>query len=537
MTIVFFILAFILIIALSNKKKKKSTGHVTTNYKYAINKKPSPTASKQNSDLFKMQQDDSIIDVTGKSQPIIPLQDSNTESRSSSVSDLPHIYDEYRLGKLYKNKLNLSNQEVSWLNKFWNPNNVFIGIEGCCIETIKLYLATLKELNKQLKKKESSIQKEVEFFQTEISQFYKSNNYWAGYDSSYLKEKGDAEFFSTIFKRSENVVREAFGHKRKISGEFAYPNTPINIEYERRIGSSVDQIILSLAQQISPPDEETENELNSQNTTRWKIKFEKLEQAFSEENKQDFINGIYALEKANQKNPSIENIFFEASKFISKADKTEALKFYICYLYYDLKSDRIDNKQLTKTIQKNLFKTNEQLHDFEKIVADLVKNKNLENAIAEVSKIHQPKRKKIQLDESTIKEVQLQDKGTVELLNEYLKDEFEDLNTIVKAQEISVEELQIEIESVSNEEGLSDFVKDVSINKNQADALVLFAEKSFLVPISEFDNYCKSQGLFKNQLIDSINDSCYDFLDDVLIEEDGDCYTINENYFKKISQK
>jgi len=39
----------------------------------------------------------------------------------------------------------------------------------------------------------------------------------------------------------------------------------------------------------------------------------------------------------------------------------------------------------------------------------------------------------------------------------------------------------------------------------------------------------------KNQLVDSINESCYEVLDDVLIEEDGDTYTLNQNYYQKIS--
>jgi hypothetical protein len=47
--------------------------------------------------------------------------------------------------------------------------------------------------------------------------------------------------------------------------------------------------------------------------------------------------------------------------------------------------------------------------------------------------------------------------------------------------------------------------------------------------------FAKSKGIFKNQLIESINEICYDFLDDVLIEEEDDYYTINRNYFQTIS--
>lgn len=480
------------------------------------------------------------LEQIGDSEAITKLK--NQQSSPFNYQQQQYSYSsydptEYRLGNQYKVKLNLSNAEISWLNKFWNPSNVFLGIEGCCIETIRLYLATIKELNQQLKKKESTIAKEVEFFQEEIQKFYQANNtsYLEGYDNSYLKERSESEVFSTIFKRAENTVRETFGHKRKISGDFPYSNQPLIQEFENRIGLMVNQIIQSLSSSIAPPDEKTEEELNNQNVNRWKIKFEQLEKPFTETNTKEFINGIYALEKVNQKNPSIENIFLEASKYISKFDKEESLKFYIYYLYYDLKSDRLDNKQLTKTIQKNLFKTNEQLNDFGKVVAELVKTKDLKTAIDEVAKIYQPKRKKIQLDISAIKEVQQEDQETVELLNLYLKDEFGDENTTVKTQQINNEEIELQIATKKDDKKQSQFINEISLNEIQSNAIALFAEKAFCIPFNEIDNYCKSKGVFKNQLVDSINESCYEVLDDVLIEEDGNSYILNENYYKKIS--
>lgn len=496
----------------------------------------------QREEASRQEKDDSIIDVTGNSQKLDTSQyaSSNYQSNHQQTQYSYNTYDpnEYRLGKQYKDKLKLSTQEVSWLNKFWNPTNVFLGIEGCCVETIKLYLSTLNELHKQLREKQTTLTNEVEFFQKEIMKLYEANNsfsYYGGYDNSYLKERAESEVFWTIFKRAENTVREAFGHKRKVSVDFPYSTQPLAQEFENRIGLSVNQIIQGLSSSITQPDEKTEEQLNAQNVNRWKIKFEQLEKSFSEANNQEFINGIYAMEKGNQKNPSIENIFFEASRFIAKFEKTEALKFYIYYLYYDLKSARIDNRQLTKTIQKNLFKTTEQLHDFEKIIADLVKTKNLKAALEETVKIYQPKRKKIQLDVSAIKEVQQQDQSTVKLLNEYLKDEFEDENPTVKSQEINQDEIKFHITSRVNGQKKSQFAEGIALNEIQSEAIALFVDKSFTISESDIDAFCKGKGVFKNQLIESINENCYDILDDLLIEEDKDNFTINESYYKKIS--
>lgn len=485
--------------------------------------------------------DNSIIDISIDLQNVdIPkypavdsVADAQLPTRNESI-----FYTDFSLGKLYKEKLKLSPQEVSWLNKFWNSTNVFIGIEGCCIETIKLYLATLKELNKHLKTRETTIAKEVSFFQVEIVQLYKANNtpYWGEYDNSYVKERVESEIFSTIFKRAEKVVREVFDHKRKLSGDFPYSDETIVHEFDQRIGLTVNGIIQKLRTTVAKPDEQTETALNAQNISRWKITFEKLVASFSETTKGEFIDGVRALEKSNQKNPSIESIFFEASKFTAKYDKIEALKFYIQYLYYDLKSERVDNKQLTKTIQKSLFTTNEQLHEFEKVVAELITTKNLDNAIVEVTKIYRPKRRRITLDSSVIKEVVQQDHGTVALLSEYLKDEFEDDAISVKSQEINSEEIELDISSKTDKQVEHAVVGEVALSDVQSATLTLFVEKSFVISTYELESYCKQIGVFKNQLINSINESCYDTLDDLLIEEDDEQFTINENYYRKISQ-
>jgi ribosomal protein L20A (L18A) len=78
------------------------------------------------------------------------------------------------------------------------------------------------------------------------------------------------------------------------------------------------------------------------------------------------------------------------------------------YLYHDLKSATFDNRQLTKTIHKSLFKTNEQLHEFEKIVSGLTHDKNLQKALDQIPSIYAVKRKQIKLDKASIQDVQQQ---------------------------------------------------------------------------------------------------------------------------------
>lgn len=484
--------------------------------------------------------DDTIIDVSGSDQKIryddFPIKVEVHVQTSPSNSGYP--YEQPRLGDKYKQKLGLTTQEVSWLNKLWDPTNVFLAIEGCCMATIKLYLMVVKGINKELTKNGSSLAKEVAFFQEELKKSYTAVS-WSYYDPSYVAERTQTDIYQTVFKRAEKAVRLAFGHKRQVTGEFPYSDQRLKAEFENRIGEKADRLIEQLSKQFEAPDEATEVLLNAQNVTRWKGPYEQLTKSFTDANKFLFIDGIHKLAQANCKNPSIENIFFEASKFIAKYDKEQSLKLYVHYLYHDLKSDKFDDRQLTKTIQKSLFKTDEQLHDFQLLVGELIKTNDLETALLRVGKIYQPKRKKIQLDKDLITEVQQQDRIAVELLNEYLQDDTEvngESRTAIEAHNgTENEEVTIQIAPKQSPSSVGRFIRDIMLNKIQEAALLLFASRSFSIPQSEIEAYCKANNVFKNQLIDSINEACYEVIDDVLIEEDGDSYTIHESYYQKIA--
>lgn len=442
-------------------------------------------------------------------------------------------YDYWRLGSKYKTKLKLNDEEVKLLNKLWYPSNNFCSVEYCCVEILKLYITLIEELKASYISEGTTIDAQFLAVADVIARkHYKYKNGSQNY--KYCIETTTNEFYSHIFKHCENAVREYYGHKRKINTDTYYTTAEAKIEFETKIISKVSGLLPVLISKVSLPDEATDIELYSQNTNRWKIKFEELTTNYNDKPK-EFIDSILTLGKLNKKNPSIENIFFEASKFIAKYDKESALSLYVHYLYHDLKSATFDNKQLTKTIQKSLFKTNEQLHDFEIIVSELIKDKDLEKALKNVSKVYEVKRKKIQLDTASIKEVQQQHSGTVELLNEYLKDDFEDENNSIKSQEINNEEIKIEITQKSEDTVHSAFVSDLSFSPTQISALELFSKSNFSVPQSELETFAKSNGVFKNQLIESINEACYGLLDDVLIEEEDDYYTINTNYFQRIS--
>ena len=474
-----------------------------------------------------------IMEESGNRDNVIRIQNENNYSsyyQSGSID-----YDTFSWRSKYKSRLNLKDEDAKLLDRIWYPSNNFCSIEFCCNEILKLYILVITELKSSYIVEGTTI--DAQFFAVadviaRVHFKYKngSQNY------KYCIETTINEFYSHIFKHCENAVREYYGHKRKINTDTYYTTAEAKTEFETRIISKVAGILPVLISKVLIPDEATEIELYSQNTNRWKIKFEELTSNYNDKPK-DFIDLIITLGKLNLKNPSIENIFYEASKFISKYDKESALSLYVHYLYHDLKSATFDNKQLTKTIQKSLFKNNEQLHDFEIIVSELIKDKDLEKALINVSKIYEIKRKKIHLDKASIKEVQQQHSGTVELLNEYLKDDFEDENNAIKSQEINNEEIKIEITQKGEDSVNSAYASGLSFSPIHISTLELFLKNNFTVPQNELEIFAKSKGIFRNQLIESINETCYELLDDVLIEEEDDYYTININYFQRISKQ
>jgi TM2 domain-containing membrane protein YozV len=443
--------------------------------------------------------------------------------------------DLYKLGNQYKEKLGLTKQEINWLNEFYNPSNVFTSIEGCSLAVINIYLAVFNELNLQLKDIDSSIDKEMDKIFEKVCEIekLKFNSYNAEYEKRWATGRFHESFFITFYKTIENLVREKYGHKRKLTFENYYPYSKSTQYIDEIIGNKIQNIIIEKIQGLNEPDLDTQIALNIQNVNRWKIEFDILTNDFKKEEQEKFIDAIITLEETNQKNPNIENIFYDASKFIAKYNNVQALKYYAKYIYYDLKSVKFDNKEFSKTVQKSLFKSEEQINDFKEIIAELIATKDIQTALEKISKIYVPKRKKIQLDRSEIDEVEQKHEGTVELLNEYLKEEKEKQETEI----VDNSDDNTEITIVSSKENNSIFISEISMGQVQEELVKMIINNSFEIHQADVDKFATANGMFKNQLIDSINEACEEFLDgEALIEEEDENYRIEESYYKEIAK-
>ena len=184
-------------------------------------------------------------------------------------------YDYWKLGSKYRKKLSLSDDEVKTLNKINYSSNNFSDIEYCCIEIIKLYLLTITELENHYLTEQTNFEEQLEIVADVIARKhfryrYNSQNY------RYCLETSPNEIYTIIYKHCENAVREYYGHKRKLNVSAYYTHPEVQTEFETRITEKLNEILTKSILLVNPPDEETESELNSQNTTRWKIKFAEL---------------------------------------------------------------------------------------------------------------------------------------------------------------------------------------------------------------------------------------------------------------------
>jgi hypothetical protein len=232
-------------------------------------------------------------------------------------------------------------------------------------------------------------------------------------------------------------------------------------------------------------------------------------------------------------------------------DSETAIKLYLHYLNHKITKKEIvlqDWDIDVKTIKKAFpllaqiyelrniiiksLKTEKQQQAFKDILIKYIADNNINKALNSVPDIY---RKKIRIDNNQIAKIQQQHAESVSLLNEYMKDESEN-NTIdstnIKTGKTTHETSTAEICS----ESLPD-AGDIVFSKIQLSALSIFTKNNLCVSQSDMETFARSKGVLKNQLIESLNELCYDCLDDVLIEENEDGYIINSDYYQTIFAK
>lgn len=469
--------------------------------------------------------DDSIIDVSGHQE--IPIDFGNTSFPPDYQSTI-YDPDSGKIGKKYVRKLSLNENQISMLDKMAFSGNVFNDIEYCKIQILKQFLRAVEYLYQHcipVNKSYATVIDEL----SEIIVCLRYNYRKESLNYNYTYESVQTEIFNHILKLCENNVRDVYGIKRKINTDFSYNHPDILHQYNRKIVSKLEVFLIENQHQILDADYKTNIILNENNTNRWKTKFDQVKEDYS--NPLAFEREIFRLGEVNIKNPSVDALFFEASKFVAEYDKTCALRLYIHYLDKDLNSPKFDQRQLNKNVQKSLFSTKEQLSDFEKILSEFIADRNLERAIEKANLLYIPKRKRIKIDPEAIKNIQALDSETAGILGQILNEEEEDA---AKTEETFTEQdITIIIPQIP-EAQTNKYLNELNLSAVQKEILDFFEKQSLNILQTDVEDFIKTKGLFMGSTIDSINESCYETLDDILIEEEDEYFIINTNYYEKL---
>lgn len=429
-----------------------------------------------------------------------------------------------KLGDKFKNKVDFTDLEIKILNKNLESSNTFLRIEFCYITVIKFYLSVIEQMNESFKNNGTNL--ETEFKLIADIQYHKEKEHYWSYERSV--ESVVDYLYTYVMHFCETTVRDNYGYNRKLQNHFLFPNVKENMS--ERIEPAIHAAIHARINNIINPDMATEILLNSQCPTRWKKAFNKISSSISKDQINNYYSKVLELIQLNSSNEQlILNLCFEAFKTAVKYDKETSIKLYFVYLH---SADKSNFKKIPKTIQKALFANINQLSKFEEILKQFLNDLDLEKALTAIPDIYAIKRKTITLDESLVKEIHKQHSSTVELLEEYLKDE--ELEAIIE------NSIKIVADKTTNnvpQPSANVISNGTNLNSIQLELIKLFVNNDCILPTNTLDEFATNNNTFKNALIESINEVCYNLLDDIFIEQLEDSYLISHDYYKRIFEK
>ncbi|MGI4739934.1 MAG: tellurite resistance TerB C-terminal domain-containing protein [Janthinobacterium lividum] len=492
--------------------------------------------------------DDSIIDITGLFLKLKAVFEKEVPTTRPATPDGPpanslhylHDYEPPSLSKFYRDKLALTPKQISWLNRFPLPSNTFLDIEAGREATVRLYLGVLPLLEQQLKLEGSTLAQTVKTLDSRA----KSLRYYASTTWYYTPPKTGADTYLAIFRLCESAVRERLGYKRKVGGLFGGALAELEPVFRELLGRRVQALLPPLLALVPAPDHATELLLNEQNPSRWKAELEQLISRLAAD-APALLAALAALADRNARNPTLGGLYQEVAKQLAASHREAALGYHLRYLHAS-QARFGEAKPLAKALHKQLFPLPGQAERFQVLVNELALYKDLPAALAKLPTVYVPPRKKIELDRTAIHAARDQHAGTVELLNEYLRDEPMPATLPAPAKPKTAKEPKAAKAPKAPRSPKPAQAAEpaapaagqfaVRLSPTQQALLTLFASHHLALPQAEVEAFAKQHGTLRNQLIDSLNEACYELLDDVLIEESGDGYAIYEAYYQKISR-
>ena len=502
---------------------------------------------------------DSVIDVTGKNFKIKSMSPENKKNKKEEVSiddkfidyenfefltsrfNVDYVYNNFYgidLAKKYKSKINFYKDTELYL-KFKFKTDKYTRNEFLLFEITKFYINAMQCLTKYYIDKKKSFNKII-FDLAKESILNKYKYIENEYHFKNLFQFELAQLFNIIFDFVKNIVIINLGLTPK-KNNFQYIYNLHNKtfkSFDDNIIGVLNKYLFDLKKNITTPNTDTILEFISFSESLFK---NTLNTIISDYNN-DVDEYLFRVHRFFNICKLVKNryvIYFEAANFLSKPreihknkftqkEKEATISFYLHYIYYNIK---YEIKKLPKYNLNLLFENEEHkknFANFSKNFSQLLIHKKInlfKKLLNDIPNLFLIKRKKINIENSTIKHTENKHSETLNLLNNFLNDE-----------EPKIKINNIKKENVTGSEYINKKSVSYKINFStvQLEILDLFCINEFKLTNIDLDNFTKKNKILKNQFIDSINEKAFEILDDNLIEFDDNLFYLNENYYNKI---
>ena len=262
--------------------------------------------------------------------------------------------------------------------------------------------------------------------------------------------------------------------------------------------------------------EKQEKQLYAKDASRWVRVLDKVEAEYKKGKEQQVYDEI--LKIANVNGTRKKKVYYRGYKFMILKNKALALKIYLHYLHTDM--DKHKYRAIGKNDGKILFGNIKQEQKFTSIHQKLLKNNDLTKALDSVDELYFIKRRSIILDKVAITEARNEHNDVTNILGQYLSDDDVDYNHNKTEEAVSIEVSVVDSKETPHSE-----------------LLKIFSDNNLQINSQDLSSFANQKGIFKNQLIDSINEQYYELLDDVLIEENEGAYIIDKEYFRIVMEQ
>jgi CheY-like chemotaxis protein len=439
----------------------------------------------------------------------IPAPNANTIRELNLASNgMPYAWWD-STGELREN-LDMKREDYYWLNEMKYRQTKFLEISQCRIETTKLYLDLLHELEK--------------FIQTNELNKAGSNYLNRLFEKQARYNQSRQSFLKDVFKLCENTVRTVYPGGRLL-------NTDPEVErIKRRIGIVGSDFVLSkvdeLKGKVKQPSDETMKELQGSNPNIWKSRFKEIIDSIDNQNIIKKFHETNAELKIYLQSEKIDEIYLFLCKGYSEHNKIISLYYY--YKYCQTVSEPVS---LPKTIQTKLF-TNK---DIEEEYIELLPLKLSGNDLLDkIKNLFTPKRKVVSIDTEKVGKITEKHNTTVGKLSAYIGDDEPDTDESLiiedTADSSTLDGIFGEIDS-----GEEDTNLDVEFDSTQLGLLGLFITAGNQLPNDKIEEFAANNNQLPNSLISNLNQVFYNTYEDTLILKEGDTYVVEQEYISLIN--